>query len=626
MFTYKKIVFLLLISVAYTQSPSQLKDFKREYERLKLENSPGNIESEEQDQNQIQNPDFKINAPIFENKSVPDSISKFFGYKFFHYKEDFEYWDSLPISSNYILGSGDEIILSLWGETQLRKKYIISREGKIYDEKAGLLNLSGRTLGEAEEYLFKRFSKVFSTLKSQNPSSFLDVSLGQIKSININLVGEVNAPGIYPLHPFSNIITALVQTGGPDTTGSLRSIKIIRNGKDFQTFDLYKYLLTGNLPKNAQLRDQDVLVVPVRLSTIVIDSAVTRPGVFELKPNETLEDLINYAGGFSLNASSTINVRAFNDKLLNSSQRSGYYNLNKAYSFKPEDGDSIVVIPSIKEINKVELIGQIKRPGTYTFSKDMNVKNLIDLGGGFDDTTFIKSVYLERAEIVRRNHRSRYESVIEINLLKAINNNQSHNIKLQNLDKLVIHSNLNYFEKENVLILGEVNIPGSYPVIKDNESMESLINRAGGFTSKSFPQGIEIYRDSIRVAWQNMRIPIFPGDSIVIKQKPGVVMIEGEVYNEGMVEFQKGKSVSYYINAAGGIKENGDRSNITVMHANGFVVPRKRFRPVRVYDGSKIIVNRKNEKPPIDFISIANVASSALTIMVLLNQLSSTSN
>ena len=134
--------------------------------------------------------------------------------------------ENLPIPSNYILGPGDELVISLWGQTQLRESYTISREGKIYDEKVGLLNLNGRTIEQARAYLKNQFGRVYSTLNGKNPSAYIDVSLGDLRSINVNFVGNLNYPGIYPIHPFSTVITGLIQAGGIDTLGSLRNIEI----------------------------------------------------------------------------------------------------------------------------------------------------------------------------------------------------------------------------------------------------------------------------------------------------------------------------------------------------------------------------------------------------------------
>ena len=168
--------------------------------------------------------------------------TRYFGYDYFTRRDTVAFWENLPTPANYLLGPGDELIISLWGETQLRETYTISREGKIYDEKVGLLNIAGKTIEVAKEYLENQFGRVYATLKGNNPTTYMDVSLGQLRSINVNFVGEVNYPGVYPVHPFSTLITGLIQAGGIDTTGSLRKIQIKREGVLKTEVDLYDYL------------------------------------------------------------------------------------------------------------------------------------------------------------------------------------------------------------------------------------------------------------------------------------------------------------------------------------------------------------------------------------------------
>jgi len=209
--------------------------------------------------------------PYSEDIDSTDVKQMYFGYNFFVKRDTIKFWENLPTPQNYLLGPGDELTVSLWGQTQLRQNYTISREGKIYDEKVGLLNLTGKTIEEAEKYFLNQFGRVYSTLKTSNPSTYMDVSMGKLKSINVNFVGEINYPGVYPVHPFSTVITGLIQIGGIDTTGSLRNIQIKRNNKVVAEVDLYDYLLKGNFPKDIQLRNQDIVVVPSRSSTIKIE-------------------------------------------------------------------------------------------------------------------------------------------------------------------------------------------------------------------------------------------------------------------------------------------------------------------------------------------------------------------
>ena len=291
----------------------------------------------------------------------------------------------------------------------------------------------------------------------------------------------------------------------------------------------------------------------------------------------------------------------------------------------------------------------------------MRVRDLIDLTGILDDSTYRKSIFLDRAEIVRKNPETRYEDVIEINLKLLFDGNDNYNLELENQDKFVIHANRNYFEKKTVIISGEVRIPGSYPLISDNETLKSIIDRAGGFTERAQKKGISIYRDIkyidykekeedqeldqndyginfekpnkveyVRVAWKNNEIKMMPGDSIIIKEKTGTVYVSGEVYNPGLVEFQDGRSINYYINAAGGINQKGNKRDVIIIYSNGIVAPKKLLFNTKIEDGSSVIVNKKEEKSSFNIAEFTtttlSIVSTTVTILVLTQQLSNSSN
>ncbi|MDC0235025.1 SLBB domain-containing protein [Candidatus Marinimicrobia bacterium] len=576
---------------------------------------------------------------------------KHFGYDFFTRRDTVAFWENLPTPANYRLGHGDELVISLWGETQLRETYIISRDGKIYDEKVGLMNITGKSINEARQYLKDQYGRIYATLKGKTPTTFIDVSLGELRSINVNFVGEVQYPGVYPVHSFSTVITGLIQSGGVDTTGSLRTIQVKRDGEVLTVVDLYDYLLKGNLSDNIQLRDQDIVVIPVRKSTVELDSAIVNPGIYEGVAGETVFDLIQYAGGLTPDAADKIGlsrIKPMEDRSSNGAYEGYYINIKRAKLIPIQNGDRIGVRHLFKENQLVEIIGRVKVPGMYHFYNGMTLKSLLALGGGFEDSTFWKSVYHDQAEIIRRDPESRYENVIKVNLGDIYNSIGDKDIPLQNLDRVVIHANSNYFEKDNIYISGEVNIPGAYPLISDNETLHSVISRAGNFTSKALKNGISIYRDKkyfevtpaqstvlldtklvkdtkVRVAWQNESITLMPGDSVVVKEKTMTVNVSGEVYNPGLIEFRKGKRLKYYINGAGGVSNQGNKNNIIVVYANGVVSPNKWYSTPTIEDGSTIIVNEKPPSEPFNPTDFANTTlsllSSLVTILVLSKQL-----
>ena len=647
------------------QNLENVQQIKNEYDKFKQEKtnidaSPSNLES-----NQLNN-GVPQKVDLIPYSNIEDLGSKqnyHFGYDFFTNRDTLAFWENLPTPSNYLLGSGDELVISLWGETQLRQVYTISREGKIYDDKVGLLNLGGKSINEAQNYLKEQFGRMYSTLSVDNPTTFIDISLGKLQSINVNFVGQVKYPGIHPVHPFSDIITGLVQVGGVDTTGSLREIIIKRVGEPNINIDLYDYLISGNrLPSSAQLRNQDIIVVKPRYSIILIDSAVIRSGYYESVFGETVFDMLQYAGGPAYDASNLVSIKSLkllSDRANGFVYQNSYLRYEDTKSLVVNSGDEIILQRLLDETQKVELIGQVKAPGKYNYYNGITLNQLLKIGGGFNDSTFIKSVYLNKAEIIRRNPNGRYDQVISINLNNFLKNN-SEDILLENLDRVVIHANLNFFEKENIQVVGEVNVPGSYPIISDGESLNSLLLRSGGLTTKALENGITIYRDKkyfefnfsnksilnktnnnnsntldeqdeimenekLRVAWENINISLMPGDSIVVKEKTTTVFIDGSVYNPGVLEFRKKKSLRYYINAAGGLTNRADKKGIVVLYANGIVSPKKWYTNPKVLEGCTIIVNEKLPEEPFDMTQFAtnwtSIISSLITAIILSQQL-----
>tara|TARA_Y100000590_G_scaffold292814_1_gene329694 strand:+ start:8625 stop:10616 length:1992 start_codon:yes stop_codon:yes gene_type:complete len=609
--------------------------------------------------------------PYSEDIDSTDVKQMYFGYNFFVKRDTIKFWENLPTPQNYLLGPGDELTVSLWGQTQLRQNYTISREGKIYDEKVGLLNLTGKTIEEAEKYFLNQFGRVYSTLKTSNPSTYMDVSMGKLKSINVNFVGEINYPGVYPVHPFSTVITGLIQIGGIDTTGSLRNIQIKRNNKVVAEVDLYDYLLKGNFPKDIQLRNQDIVVVPSRSSTIKIDSAVVRPGIYESKPGETVFQMINFAGGLRPNASESIGLNRIipisNRKDISSFNENYYIDFSNSKLTPVQNGDIITVRSIFKSIKQVEIIGQVKKPGYYNFYDGMKLNDLVMLAGGFSDSSFWKSVYQKQGQLVRRNPNSRYATIKNIDLIKLLNGDKSTNIDLHNRDRFVVHANPNYFEKDNIQITGEVNIPGSYPLTAEEKTLESIIDRAGNFTSKANRDGISIFRDKkyfdsaniaegvfeehkvivpqqmnneaeaknidkpqsdrTRIAWSNQSILLMPGDSIVVHEATNSVNVFGEVYSPGALEISKGKSIKYYVDAAGGVTKKGDKNGIIVIYANGVVSPKKWYSSPKIKDGCTIVVTQKVPSDPFDLtVFLTNwtsIISSVITVVILSKQIGS---
>tara|TARA_Y100001958_G_C21248687_1_gene581849 strand:- start:23558 stop:25543 length:1986 start_codon:yes stop_codon:yes gene_type:complete len=652
---YFLITLSLFLSQASTQSLQDLGKMKAEYEKLRNSQSTLNPQINNEASATGNNLPNEIDIiPFKDFKLVNDSlvrINKFFGYNYFTNRDTISFYGNLPPPKNYMLGPGDEVIITLWGETQLRQSYTISRNGDIYDDKVGLLSLTGKNIDEAKKYLISQFGRVFSTLKSKNALTYMDVSLGSLKLINVNIVGEVKYPGIYPVHPFSNLITSIIQAGGVDTTGSLRNIKIKRDKKIFSTVDLYSYLINGDISSEIQLRDNDIIVVPVRMNEITIDSGVVKPAIYEFKPGETINDIISYSGGLKPNSSSQISIKRIAPKhnvgIKKQTTETYYIDFKDSDNILAQNGDVLSIADNFIEVSHVEIIGQVKKPGKYNFFDGMNLQDLLSLSSGFDDTTFWKSVY-STGQIVRRNPNNRYEKIINVDFSNLNTEDIAQNIPLNNLDRVLVHANLNFFEKKNVKVYGEVNIPGSYPLISDNESLESVLNRSGGLTSKALKNGISIFRDreyfdnlkankisddendktkKIRVAWTENTVSLMPGDSIIVKESTKTVLIAGQVQNPGLVEFNKGKNIRYYINSAGGLNSFANRKSIILIEPNGMVKPNKWYTTPAVTDGSTIFVGKKEITEPFDITQFVTnwtqIVSSLITAVILSQQIGS---
>ncbi len=552
----------------------------------------------------------------------------YFGYNFFNTPDRFAIFDNIPIPGDYRLGPGDQLIISIWGATQSRSRHMINRDGDIFIDGVGQVNLAGLDIITTEKILEEKFSEVYSTLKGKRPSTFLSVSLGQLKSINISFVGEVINPGIHAVHPFSDITTALLQVGGVDTIGSLRDIQVIRDGTVFTNLDFYEYLVNGKIVQNTRLLNGDVIFVPVRQSTVEIEGEVNRPGVYETKNNESITNLIHFAGGLTQKAQPKIEIY----RLLPSKQRMSedfayqvFYVDTEQAKYEPAKDIVRIRVLSVPDVSReVSILGQVKSPGAYAYEDSMKVMDLLKIAGGLNDITFLESIYTKEAEIIRQVPNSIYPKRILINLEQLLNDQNDQNIELYNQDIILIRENSKLSNPQYVTISGKINVPGKYTIQKKEETLENIISRAGGFSSNAYINGLQMYRDSVQVVLHGYDVFVAGGDSIYVPEPPGVIKVEGEVNREGLVQFVKGKSLRYYIERAGGFSYNAAKKNVTVHYANGNVRKKKSFLisllsispPIR--DGSTITVYTKEPKPPFSTTQFLSATASAATSIVTL--------
>ena len=557
----------------------------------------------------------------------PDPKSSHFGYSFFTPSKSIALLNNLPAPTDYVLGPGDEVVITLWGETELVSSHDISRTGTIYVERIGLVHLAGKTISEAEILVKGKLESAYSTLRGSRPKTFFDFSLGELKTINVKFVGEIKAPGLYPIHPFSTVTTGLMQAGGVDTTGSLRNIQIIRNGEVVSSMDLYAFLLKGRDDGDARLQDQDVVFVPVRESDINISGEVRRPGTYEMKETESLIELITYAGGLKPTARSPLMVRRIdplNSRRSEDTPRSSFsISVSDLMNWNCQTGDSVYVPFLLPEEKEISVRGQVKKPGIYVYQDSMTILDALRMAGGIDDPGFLPSMHLERGEILRKNSEGDHAIIQPFNLGELLSGDGAQNITLQNYDIIVVRRAEFFHAPEEVTILGEVIVPGVYSIRENDESLESIITRAGGFSERAFPDGIIMNRDSVRVISTDDQIAVMAGDEIIVPRKPGTVEVMGEVYNPGLIHYDRRMSLKEYIEYAGGFTNEANTGNVSVIYPSGDVKIKGWFGSPKVVEGSLIVVHREPDHEPFNYTEFlsetASIVASLATIFFIIS-------
>jgi len=634
MFTF----FLIPYSLSWAQSYQELQRLQKEYQKVLEKQAlqkPEEISEAEKTAKSTALPDKLIYSRkdvesllvnteklIQEMKALEDSteVMPYIGYNIFTQRDTVPFWQNLPAPKNYQLGPGDEVIISLWGESNGHEEKIINRDGQIYIEKIGILNLGGKSIEEAKAYITSKYSKIYSTLISKTPKSFLDVSLGELKSVNVHFVGFVNIPGVHLIHPFSNLVTGLTQAGGVDINGSLRQIQVIRNNEVIRVYDLYDYLFYGKSLHDLRLLDQDIVFVPPRNSTIAVTGRIRVPGYYESIANSNLKETLSLAGDRDARSGSAI----FLYRIKNG--KSFIVNEEELLTFNVMDGDSIH-IPILPEVlMKVSIGGQVKSPGDYPYYEGLTIGKLIEATASKSDADFYKTMDLKHIRINRKNPNSQAPIALTVDALS------NPEFQLQNGDHINIPVNRINQPVNSIIITGEVQSPGLYGIGQDTQ-LKSLIDDANGFTSNALDKGIEIFRDSLQVGWVNMNFFLQEGDSIHVRTKTGLVRVDGEVNNPGYISYKRGTSVKDYIEMAGGFNAFAETRDVVLIHPNGIAIPKGRWSSPKVLEGSTIVVNPRtvsgSSKGPTGWQAFSiistqagNVATTLLTLILLLNQTS----
>lgn len=680
--------------------------------------------------------------------------SNIYGHSLFTNRNlSFEPSANLATPVNYHLGPGDEVIIDIWGASENTIRQTISPEGTILVRGLGPVHLSGMTVKEANSFLQREFSKIYSGISGTDPNSQIKLTLGDIRTIQINIMGEVSVPGTYTLSAFSTVFHALYRAGGVNRIGSLRSIKVVRNGKTFADLDVYDYIMKGKMKDDIRLQEGDVIIVDPYQSLVEIVGKVKRPMFYEMKPTETVSTILEYAGGFTgdaykkairlvrksgrehqvynvdemdysvfrLDDGDTITIDAVLDRFENRVEvrgavyRAGLYQLDgtvntvkqlikKAEGLRgdaflnrvmidrehedlsheiiaidlggllkgtvadiPLQKNDILYVPSINDLKEEETVaiyGEVANPGTFLFSKNMTIEDLLVQAGGL-----LEEAATTRVEITRRikdPKSTSFSSVLGKTYTFDIKDGlvvggNSENFYLEPFDAVYIRRSPAYRRQQNVTVAGEVLFSGSYSLLKKNERLSDLVSKAGGVTPDAYVKGARLIRklsdeerrrqndairmarngegkDSISIQKLNLSetytvgidlekalanpksdfdLVLREGDVLYIPEYINTVKISGSVMYPNTVVYQRGKNLKFYINQAGGYGNMAKKKKVYVVYMNGTVSRLKARNSSAIEPGCEIIVPSKAEKKHMAMAEILGISSTTATIAAM---------
>ena len=657
--------------------------------------------------------------------------------------------------SSYSLGPGDEVIIDVWGASETTIRQVVSPEGCILVNSLGPIYLSGKTVAEANEFVKQELSKIYSGITGDAPTTYVKLTLGEIRTIQVSVMGEVNVPGTYTLSSFASVFHALYYAGGVNDIGTLRSVRVVREGNTIAELDIYEYIMRGQIDDNIRLQDGDVILVNPYVSLVRVFGKVKRPMYYEVKKDESVGTLLKYAGGFTGDAykravrvvrrtgreHEIFNVTEANfssflmedgdavtvDSVLNrfvnrielrgAVYRPGIYQLdekvntvktliqeaegvlgdaflNRAILDRENDDlthemlqvdvkgilkgtapdiplqkNDVLYIPSIHDLREEQTVaihGEVADPGTYLYSEEMTVEDLVIQAGGL-----LEAAATVKVEVARRVKAPRSEEFSEsvgqsfsFDLKEGLLvGSGSEDFHLMPFDEVYIRRSPAYYKQRNVTVAGEVLFSGSYALSKKNERLSDLVTKAGGVTPAAYVRGARLIRtmteDEIRRKNDVSRV-ISAGDSIAMKKivdlsdkysvgidlekalaNPGsqydmvlrendilyvpeyvsTVKINGAVMYPNTVLYKEGENLRYYINQAGGYGNKAKKRKAYVVYMNGTVARLRSRSSKAIEPGCEIIVPAKDPKKgmsPAEIISMGTSASSLATMIATL--------
>ena len=506
---------------------------------------------------------------ITDNKNIDIKKSKVFGFDFFQNpKISFAPNVNMPTPENYIVGTGDELIIDVWGAAENSFSQKIDNQGNINLNMIGKIRVGGLNFNEVKTKINSALRQIYSGISASEGSYnkvYTSVSIGNVRTVKVNIIGEVQVPGTYSLNALSTLLNALYACGGPTETGSFRDIQLIRNGNKIATFDVYNFLLKGSQEGNLNLNDQDIIIVPPYKNQVEVKGNVKREGFYEIKDNENLATLIDFFGGFKANAYKDNLVI---ERIVGAKREVKEVSYSQANTFIMKSGDKLTV-QKLSDIyhNKISIGGAVYQPGNYAYTEGMSALDLINRAAGVLD-----QAHLERGLLFRTTNRVDKQTLnfsVKDLLDKKIN------LPLQANDSLFIFSNDNIKNKQFVRIEGAVKNPRSIPFMEGLKA-EDLIIMAGGFIEGADASTIHLSRQvndenfktisevqhislSPYLKVSSGSVTLQPNDIITIRYQKGysaqqLIKIEGEISFPGHYSIlTKDERISDFIERAGGI-------------------------------------------------------------------------
>lgn len=545
--------------------PAEIQKLKQRIEKLDTKTTPSQVQNFDRDYS-----DDAVKADKKDDAGFESLEKKVFGAELFNNKNiTFEPNLKIATPANYQLGPDDELIIDIYGYSEATYKLKVTPEGFIRIPLLGPVQVSGNTIEQARKKIQGQLATIYSGINTGQTS--VNITLGTIRSIKVNILGEVNMPGTYTLPSLATAFNALYVSGGPNKNGSFRNIKVIRNGKLIATVDVYEFLLKGEAKGNIRLSDQDVIKVGAYEKRVELKGEIKRPAYYEVIKGENLKDVIGFAGGFTDEAYRE-RIKVFRNT---SKEKSVADVPGELFNmFEPQTGDVFEVGKIIDRYsNRIQINGAVFRPGIYALEEGMTISKLIKKADGITEDAFTS-----RAIIYRLKDDNSSE-IISFNVTDVLSG--KNDIALKREDLVEINSKLDLKEEYIITVNGAVLHPGDYK-FADNARVEDLIIAAGGLRENASRKKIEIARrfkgEGEKVGSESAKIItvdvnedltnksdvfLMPYDIVTIYTIPGYtaqknVIIEGEVQFPGQYTIaSKTDRISDVLKRGGGLTQYG---------------------------------------------------------------------